>query len=286
MRTTPPMLRRHGGLRALLVAAALGCLAPATVRAVDLDATVRPKGHGCAALSLTSQRYDEFWAAEEKVSDPMVGTVETTSWTLWLDYGLTDRLTLTVNVPYVDVDSDGTGGFGQTALQDLTVAAKFQFASVGSRVHSDFVGVAGVRTIASNYEIENSVVDIGDGTADWLARFIYQLRVNRFHFVQSLGWEWRGDPAPDGRPIYTVIGASWKRVTAEAFYGRLDARGGTDIGSGAPFPSNKEEVSRIGFKVWSPVSDHIGLSAMYFTTIDGRNTGDASGLSVGIDYRY
>lgn len=255
-------------------------------RAMDMDGYIFPKGKGAVALSFTSQSYDHFWAGTTKVADPMIGTVDTKSTTLWVGYGITDRLSLVANLPYIDTRSDGLAGFGQGALQDLTVLGKYRFGSVGSKARSDFIGAFGTRTIASNYEIQNSVVDIGDGTADWLARFIYALHANHFHLSQSVGWDWRGGVAPDGRPFYTVVGTAWGPIIVDAFYGRLDARGGTDIGSGAPFPSNKEELERTGLKIWGRVTDHIGLSAMYFTTLSGRNTGDATGYSAGIDYRY
>jgi hypothetical protein len=273
-------------LREFVLALVIVALVPATVSAMDLDGYMWPKGHGAAAISFTSQSYDEFWAGTTKVSDPGVGKVDTESWTLWVVHGVSDRLNLVANLPYISTESDGTGGFGQSALQDLSLMGKYRFLTVGSSARSDFIGALGIRTIASNYEIQNSVVDIGDGTADWLARFIYQLHMSRFHLTQSIGWDRRGGDAPNGRPIYTVIGTSWKPIIIDAFYQRLDARGGTDIGSGAPFPSNKEELERAGLKVWGRVSDSLGLSAMYFTTLSGRNTGDASGLAVGVDYSY
>jgi hypothetical protein len=281
-RSTAAARRVRGTI--LAAGMALGLATP--VAAADLNGFMRAKGHGTVALSYTRQSYDEFWAGTTKVSDPMVGEVTTDSTTLWLDYGVTDRVTVIANLPYIDTRSDGAAGFGQGALQDLTILGKYRFASVGKAVRSDFIGALGLRTIASNYEIQNSVVDIGDGTADWLARFIYQLKVGRFYVSQQIGFDRRGGEAPNGVPSHTEIGATWGRVTANVFYSRLHARSGTDIGSGAPFPSNKEEYARTGARVFGRIGEHLGLGGAFFTTLDGRNSGDASGVSVGINYDF
>ncbi len=272
--------------RALVLALPMATFIPAASSAADLNGFVREKGHGDVALSWTSQDYDHFWAGTARVSDPGVGKVTTRSTSLWVDYGITDSLTLVANLPYIDTRGSGTGNFGQGALQDLTLAGKYRFGSKGTSVKSDFVGAFGVRTIASNYEIQNSVVDIGDGTADWLARFIYQVRWRRYYVSQQVGYDRRGNPAPDGIPLYTEAGMTFGHVTYTGFYSRLSARGGTDIGSGAPFPSNKEESTRAGAKVYGQVNERIGLSGMVFTTLSGRNTGDVTGYSAGINFRF
>jgi len=254
--------------------------------AYDLNGFVRAKGQGDAAPSVTVESYDEFWVGTTEVSDPGVGEVETTSLTVWLAYGITDDLTLIANLPWVDADSDGTGGFGESDLQDLTVLGKYRFASVGSHARSQFLGAFGLRTPASSYE-DNLPVDVGDGTTDWLARFVYQLEIGAFYVSQQVGFDLRGDDAPNGTPLYTELGYTFGRTTVNAAYSKLLAAGGTDIGDpGFTFPSNEEEYDRVGAKVFVRASDRIGVSLGGFTTLDGRNTGKTTGGSVGLDVRF
>src|SRR2546426_6980272 len=92
---------------------------------------------------------------------------------------------------------DGIRDYKVTGVQ--TCALLFQ-AEDGIRDYK----VTGVQTcalpicsIASNYEIQNSVVDIGDGTADWLARFVYQVNWRRYYISQMVGYDRRGGIAPD-----------------------------------------------------------------------------------------
>jgi hypothetical protein len=75
--------------------------------------------------------------------------------------------------------------------------------------------------------------------------------------------------------------------TRTLFYSSLRAEDGTDImDPGFTFPSNEEEYDRIGGRVYGRITDHFGVSGAYFTNLDGRNTGDASGVSIGINVRY
>lgn len=256
-------------------------------RALDLNGFLPGKGVGHAALSFTVEGYDEFWRGTTKVSNPGVGEVDVTTFSLYLDYGVTDRLALIANLPMVDADSDGTGGFGEQDLQDVTVLMKYRAASFGSgpRRHR-LVLCGGVRTPASDYEA-NLPVDVGDGTTDFLARFIYQLEADRFYLSQQVGFDVRGEDAPDGLAFYTELGFRRGPLLAGGFLTHYLADGGTDIADpGFTFPSNQEEFTRVGGKVYAEVGGRFGVSGLVFTTLDGRNTGLASGAAFGVVARF
>jgi hypothetical protein len=263
---------------------AVGLAAPAA--AMDLNGFFPPKGGGDVAVSYTVESYDHFWVGDQLVSAPPLGEIETASLSVWFDYGITDRLALVANVPSVDVSSDGTEGFGENGLQDLTVLLKARLASGGGAVRHGLSGAAGVRTPLTDYDA-NLPVDIGDGTTDVLLRLVYQLEAGRFYLSQQVGYDLRGDDAPDGLPLYTEVGYTAGRVTFSGFYSQVTADGGTDIGDdGFTFPSNGDEYQRLGGKVYARLSDRFGLSASGFTTLDGRNTGDTSGFSAGGSWRF
>jgi hypothetical protein len=268
-------------VRAGLVLAVIVSLLPASAGAVDLNGFQPARGQGTLAVSWTQEGYDEFWVGEQKVSDPGVGEVETSSLTAWLQWGFTDDLAVVVNVPYVDADSDGLGNFSDSGLQDLTALLRYRFVnaeSAGSR--HGLTGAAGIRTPLSNYEA-NLPVDLGDGTDDGLLRLVYQFERDTFYFSQQVGYDLRGGDAPDGIPLYTELGVTAGRATYSAFYARLIADGGTDIGDpGFTFPSNQDEYSRAGAKVYVRFTERFGGALSYFTTLDGRNSGDADGLSL------
>jgi hypothetical protein len=256
---------------------------PPVAHAYDLTAFMSEQGHGDLSISNTFEWYEDFWVGDDKVSDPGVGRVETGSLSLWLNWGLHERITLVASLAYVDANSDGMGGFAESGLQDRAVLAKVRLstAQTGSVLHS-FGGALGVRSPASGYEA-NSPVDIGDGTTDGLFRFLYLLQSDAFYWSQQIGYDIRGEDAPDGIPIYTEIGYTVSRVTPTVFYSGYLADGGTDIGDpGFTFPSNGDEFHRVGAKLFAWMSDDFGISLSAMTTLEGRNTGEASGMSAGI----
>jgi len=259
--------------------AAIALSAAAPAAALDLNGFLPAAGSGDVALSLTNEGYDEFWVGTTKVSDPGVGEVEIRSLSLWGRWGFTDRFAVVANLPYVDADSDGLGGFSDSGIQDLTALGLFRFWEGGP--HS-LLGAAGIRADVGDYEA-NLPVDLGDGTTDGLFRVVYQFNNGPFYVSQQVGYDLRGGDAPDGFPLYTEAGYTFGRATVSGFYQHYEADGGTDIGDpGFTFPSNREEYQRVGAKVYARATPRVGFSAAGFTTLDGRNTGETSGFSVGI----
>lgn len=257
-------------------------------QALDINGFMPARGQGDVAFSATAESYDEFWVGETKVSDPGVGEVETTSFSFWGQYGFTDRVALVVNLPYVDVESDGLGGFGDSGVQDLAALVKVRLLAneTGGGVRHSLTGAVGFRTALEDYEA-NLPVDLGDNTDDGLLRVVYQLEAGSFFASQQVGFDLRSGDAPDGFPLVTEIGYGFGAVTLSAFYSDYIADGGTDIGDpGFTFPSNKDETTRIGAKVYGRIGERFGLSAGAFSTLDGRNSGDVEGFSLGAVYRF
>jgi hypothetical protein len=264
----------------------LCALAPGAVHASDINGFVEPRGRGVLAVSFTAESYDEFWAGTNRVSDPGLGRVSTNSTTLFTQYGVTDRVTLLANLPYVNTRGDGAAGFSERGFQDLAALVKLRVLSAGSRVRSSIVLAGGIRTIASNYEA-NKPVSIGDGTADGLLRAVYMVRAGRFYLSQQIGMDVRGGEAPDGFPIYTEVGLGIGYGAVSLMYRGYLADGGTDIGDpGFSFPSNKDESHRVGAKGFMRLSGGWGVTAQVFTTLAGRNSGDTTGFSAGLVVRY
>lgn len=281
----------HGSFSRAVPGLAIGALALCLAvpsYAFDINGFLPAAGEGDVAVSYTAEGYDHFWVGETKVSDPGVGEVEINSLSVWFDYGFTDRIALVANLPHVDADSDGLGGFEDSGLQDLSALVKVRLLSSGGggTARQSLVGAVGVRTPASDYEA-NLPVDLGDGSTDALLRLVYQVEAGAFYFSQQVGYDIRGEDAPDGYPLYTEIGYTFGRVTVNGFLSVLVADDGTDIGDpGFTFPSNREEYQRLGAKVYARLTDRVGLSVAGFDTLDGRNTGETSGLSAGLNFRF
>jgi hypothetical protein len=265
------------------VALAAVLMLPVSAAAMNLNGFLPARGEGAVAISYTAESYDEFWAGETKVEEPALGEVETVSLSLWTRWGLTDRLALVANLPYVEVSTDGFADFEDDGLGDLEALLLFRALerSSGALGHRLVAGV-GLRTPASGYE-GNRPVSLGDDTTDVLLRLVYQLERGGFYLSQQVGFDSRSDDAPDGFPLHTEVGYTAGSMTFTGFYSRLFADGGTDIGDpGFTFPSNQEEYERVGGKLFGRFTDTIGGSFAAFTTLDGRNTGETTGASAGL----
>jgi len=276
----PSFLVRRGCRLALFAALALAPTLPA--HALDLNGFFPAKGQTDIAISYTTESYDHFYRGTVKrPNPPFLGKVTNKTTTLWARHGLTDRLALIANLPYVDSSGDGTDHLSETSLQDLTAMLEFKAFESGSSVRNRVVVAVGGRTPASDY-IGDSPVSIGDHSTDELFRLVYQLEAGRFYFSQQVGYDLRSGDVPDGYPVYTEAGYTVGRVTVNGFYQRYFADGGSDIGDpGFTFTGNKDELQRVGAKLFARVTRPVGVFVAGFTTLDGRNTGYTTGYSAG-----
>ena len=257
--------------------------------ATDLTGFLPEAGTGNLALSYTDESYDEFWRGTEKrPTPPPLGEISTASTSLWFNWGLTERLALMVDAAHVDVDSTGTGGLVDSGLQNLTAFLAYRLWSgsgSGDTRHS-LVGAIGARTPLESY-VADAPVARGDETTDGMLRLVYLLQHGKFYWSQQLGYDLRSDDAPDGLPIYTEIGYSTGRLTWIGWHSLYLADSGTDIGDpGFTFPSNQEETQRLGAKLVLRFNDHWSIFGGGFDTLDGRNSGDASGWSFGLIHHF
>lgn len=260
-------------------------LASAPLAATDLTGFLPAKGHGTIAVGYTNESYDEFFRGTEKVSTPgFLGEVTTTSFSYWMNYGFTDRLALIVNAAYVDADSDGTAGMSDSGPQNLAVllAMRLWESTSGSGTSHSLVGAIGGSTPLESYTADAPVAR-GDNSTDALLRLVYLLHKGSFYWSQEVGYDFRSDEAPDSIPLYTELGLSTGHWTWIVWYSQYMAQSGTDIGQpGFTFPSNKENLQRLGAKAVVTFPNGWGGFGGVFSTLDGRNTGYASGLSVGL----
>ncbi len=286
MRSSSFLVFSLRALAAVLVGSLAGpALSP--VAASDITGFLAQRGHGTMALGFTLESYDEFWAGREKTSAPPLGEIETRSSSLYFRWGFTDDLSLVVNGAYVDAAADGPSGLEDAGFQDLSVllAQRLWSRKSGSVEHS-LVGALGIRTPTESY-VADSPVARGDETTDGLVRLVYLLRRGGLYWSQQIGYDLRGDDAPDGYPLYTEVGYSAGRFTTIATFSRLFSASGTDIGDpGFTFPSNREEVVRLGLKAVVRLDPHWALFVGAFDTLDGRNTGDATGYSGGLVFDF
>jgi len=253
----------------------------------NMNGFLRDPGKGDFAVSYNMESYDEFWAGEMETSAPPLGTVTNQSVSTWFALGLSDQVTVFGSVPWVHTEGDGSAGFSEEGMQDVTIMGAVRLARFGGSLSHTFVGAFGGRAPASSYAA-NLPVSIGDGTTDGLLRLVYQLQVSSFYLSQQVGYDVRSHDAPNGVPLYTEAGWTFvNRYTLNGWYAKYIAEDGSDIGDpGFTFPGNQEEFDRAGGKLYVRVNDWFGATAGGFTTLAGRNTGKSTGWNLGVNASF
>jgi hypothetical protein len=248
----------------------------------------RGEGHLDAALSGTFDSYDEFWVGIEDVSDPGVGEVERTSVSLYLAYGLSDDLDLIGNAAWVSSESDGAAGApGEDDLQDFLLAAKWRaWHKPTGWGEMSLSLLPGIKLPLTDYE-DNDITAHGDGQVDLRGRVVLHAQHTAGWYASfETGYDHRNGAPEDEIPMHLQAGMTFfERITVSPFVSRVESLGGNDIGDpGFTFPENEEDYTRAGIKAYAKLGAHMGITAGWHTTLDGRNTGDVTGFTVGLVY--
>lgn len=248
---------------------------------------VRGQGNADIAATYTFDTYDRFWVGTDKVSMDGVGTIDRAGYTLYAAYGLTDDIDLILNGAYIETSSDGAAGApDESDLQDLVLGSKIRLLrKETSWGEMSFLVLPGVKLPMTDYE-NNALTAIGDGNVDWLAHVIGHVQTHSGLFASlETGYDFRvGDP-PDVWPIHLTAGGTIaNRVTISPFLSYVDSLWGTDIGPPGTnvFPTNEEDYTRTGVSAFVRINSSVGITGNWRTTLDGRNTGDVEGFSLGL----
>jgi len=247
---------------------------------------LRGKGNTDIVLATTLDTYDEFWVGTDRVAMAGVGEVDRMTYTLYSAYGATDDIDVILGASYVEAEADGAGNFpDESDLQDALLAAKWRVYehALESGTRFSVALLPGVKLPLSDYE-ENNVTAIGDGQVDVRARFVSQVHFANGAFIAlETGYDRRNGAPDDEFPIHLTLGATvLEGLTLSPFLSRVDSLGGSDIGDPRGFPYNEEDFTRVGLSAYYRLSQRFGLTGSWRTTIDGRNTGDVDGFSLGV----
>jgi hypothetical protein len=273
------MSRSLLALPALLVLAALAS-------AQGDNGFTRGQGNTDVALSYTLDWYDEFWVGSDKVSDPGVGEIERTTYTLWAAHGLSEDLDLVASASYVEASSDGMAGFDdEEDLQDLVLGAKWRAYQRGAGPGTlGLLVTPAIKLPMTDYE-DNAVTAIGDGQVDLRFRGVVHYQIGTFWGALESGYDRRNGAPDDEIPINLTLGGNLGPVTIMPYYSQVISQGGIDIDevpAAGRFPATEEEYQRYGISAYARLGDTFGLTAGYRTTSDGKNTGDVDAYTIGL----
>ena len=277
-----------------------------------IDGFMRGKGHTTAALSYAREQYDTYFVGGTSTQNPNLGVIVTRSATLFAATGLSNKLDVIINLPYIKADADQGYWQDQKGLQDGGLYLKYQpyKRQLGELGEASVILAGGFSTPLSRY-VADAPVAIGHHSTNLDGRVLAQFKLKQGLFVAAqAGYIYRSrvkldrdavDIAPDVQGYYyghqaqvpDALDYSAKIgyagiVYADAWLNRQDARGGTNIGPGVPFPSNGVSYTRTGFSLFSqlPFYKAVGLGFGGSYTLNGKNVGKATRYSASIVYNF
>ena len=255
-------------------------------------------------------RWDRYWQGELNRENGNLGTV-TTQTNIWTaNFGVTDRLNVIGQIPYVSTNPSQGILRGMSGLQDLTLAAKYAF------MERPFTKLGSLRAIAvvsgafpvTEYEHDFLPLSIGNHSKRVAGRFTLNFQTNRGWFVNgSTAYTWRSDVSLD-RPYYYTdgqlhftnivdmpnvfdyigsVGYLKPGLLAQFFFSQQRTLGGGDIRrQDAPFISNRMNFTRIGGNAMFPLPKlrNLALQLGFAHNVQGRNVGQASTYSLALMY--
>src|SRR3954468_3996214 len=86
----------------------------------DADAIMMSKGLFCAGFQYERSTWDHYWEGTYKRDNANLGTVTTQMLGVMGNYGVSKKLNLLVNVPYVQTKASAGQMHGMQGIQDLS----------------------------------------------------------------------------------------------------------------------------------------------------------------------
>ncbi len=279
-------------------------IAPATLRAQTVDdGMLFPRRALSAGIVYVHEDWSQYWEGTLKRENGNIGTV-TTQRVSWIaGYGVTDRLTVMVTLPYVATRASQGPLHGMSGVQDFMLAAKYQILATSltdrGTLRALIVGAAGIP--ATNYTPDFQPLSIGLASRQVSGRFTLNFQARDGWFLNgSAGYTWRANVKLDRPAYYTngqlyltdevampdvvdySIGAGFQhgRLCIPVTLSQHRTLGGGDIRrQDAPFVSNRMDFVKAGAMVMYR-GIHLGASRI----VSGRNVGQTTEVTGGLFY--
>ncbi|HLO37104.1 MAG TPA: hypothetical protein VK173_01300, partial [Lacibacter sp.] len=92
----------------------------------DLDAIMMEKNAFCVGPGYSYSSWKEYWEGTKKRENLNLGTVSTQMFAVMGNYGVSNKLNVLFNVPYVVTKASAGTLRGQRGMQDLSVMLKYR----------------------------------------------------------------------------------------------------------------------------------------------------------------
>jgi len=273
----------------------------------DEDAIMMAKKNFCLGGMYSYGSWDHYWEGTFKRDNQNIGTVSNQMIGFMGTYGVSSKLNLILNLPYVTTHASAGTLHGQKGLQDLSLWVKWMpiEKDLGAGTFSLYT-LGGFSTPTPNYIADFLPLSIGLHSTNVTGRLTLDYQLHRFFVTASGSYVYRNNIKIDRTAYYTTeqhntnevkmpdvameqlrIGYRSSHLIAEAVASNMTTLGGFDIRKNdMPFPSNKMNATNVGVNVKYTIKSLPALSiigdAMY--TVAGRNVGQTTMFGGGVFY--
>jgi hypothetical protein len=273
----------------------------------DADAIMMFKNNFCSGIMYQNSSWDHYWEGTRKRDNANLGTVSTQMLGVMGTYGITNKLNVIFNLPYVKTKASAGQLQGMKGLQDLSLWVKWLplQRELGKGTLSLFA-IGGYSFPVSDYTPDFLPLSIGLGSKTVSLRGMVDYHVGDWFATGSATYNRRGNINLDRQAYYTTemhygnevampdaaqyqlrAGYRSHRLIAEAVVSRWETLGGFDITkNNMPFPSNNMDMTTAGVNVKYEFKKLKGVSLIGGgnTTLAGRNMGQSTSYYGGIFY--
>ena len=265
----------------------------------DMDAIMMEKNQLCLGPAFSHSSWKNYWEGNLKRDNQNLGTVTTQSFSIMGSYGISGKLNLLFNVPYIKTKASAGTLHSMQGFQDLSLFVKYMpvETKLGKGTFSVYA-IGGVSTPLSNYVADYLPLSIGLRSKTASARLMIDYQVGNIFATSSATYLLRDNISIDRNAYYTTemhltnkvgmpdatnfnfrAGYRSSKLIAEAILNKFTTLGGFDISrNNMPFPSNRMNATTVGanFKIELSKNNDLAFEGGGNTTIAGRNVGQAT----------
>lgn len=275
----------------------------------EKDKLMMKKGELCTSFMHGTASWEKYWEGKLERENLNLGKVITKSARLMGNYGISDKLNILYNVPYIKTRATAGQLAGQQGIQDLSIFIKYKICNQEDSIDgfSSFI-VGGYSTPLTNYTPDILPLSIGLQSKTASIRALGNYGFNNFFVTGSVAYIRRSNVFLDRNSYFTTelnytnevkmpdaveynlrIGYQKNAWFVEAILNDFNTLGGFDISkNNAPFVSNNVRSTQVSahLKYDTKVLKGLAFIADVGTTVAGRNSGKLSYYDAGLIYFF
>jgi len=274
----------------------------------EIDAIMMSKNKFCVGAVYQYSSWDQYWEGTHKRENLNFGTVYTQALGVMGNYGVSNKLNVLFNIPYIQTKASAGTMKGQEGIQDLSLTIKYMpiEKKIKNSIYSLYT-IGSYTAPVSNYAVDYLPLSLGLSSKVATLRLMGDYQRGNFFTTISGAYLFRGNVKIDRNSYYTTemhytnevdmpnvinfnarIGYRSDRWIAEAIIDNwVSQTGEFDITqNNMPFPSNTMNAARLGTNIKYTLKK---LPALSFTgghnyVLHGRNVGQSNTFYGGVFY--